>query len=99
MPDKSALHTTGNPVFDFQAAGRRRGMRVQKALTLCGLATLAAGLAGVLFWPTACAWVWTPLPVGAVLLAAAIAHGYAWRSRLRADFRKQHSIYEEDKKL
>lgn len=99
MPDESAPHATGNPVFDFQSASRRSGMRVQKALTLCGLAALAAGLAGVLIWPGACAWVWTPLPAGAVLLAAGMAQGYAWRSRLRADFRKEHSIYEEDKKL
>ncbi|MCK6470763.1 MAG: hypothetical protein L6R28_03355 [Planctomycetes bacterium] len=99
MPDKSAMHTTGNPVFDFQAACRRRGTRVQKALTLCGLVSLAAGLAGVVLWPDACVWVWMPLPAGAVLLAAGIAHGYAWRSRLRADFRKQHSIYDEDKNL
>lgn len=97
MPDESAQHATGNPVFDFQAAGRRRGMRVQKAFTLCGIGAMAAGLAGGLFWPDACAWVWTPLPAGAVLVAAGIVHGYAWRSRLRADFRKRHSIYDEDK--
>ena len=85
---------TGNPVFDYKAGFRRASASVQRMLWYSGWLLIAVGLISLAIKLHDRALQLTlryaPL-MGLVLLIASGVWAFAWRAKLRADFRREYS--------
>ena len=71
---------TGNPVFDFKAGFRAKAATLQSVLFYGGVTAEASdGFNDTHLF----------LLVGLVLIVISVIWGYAWRSKLRDDFRRE----------
>ena len=89
----SIQHTTGNPVFDYKAGFRRTAQSVQRILLLSGILLMAVGIAGRFVALENVAFKLTLryaplLGIGLVVLSG--VWGFAWRNKLRTDFRREY---------
>jgi hypothetical protein len=100
------IEPTGNPVFDFQYAWRRRAASIQKWLIVSGLFSLLISFA-LIFCPacsvcsvSSCCGLSLACGVGIVgvlLMGAGIAWGFFWRNKLRDDFRRTYGADSDSK--
>ena len=82
---------TGNPVFDFKAGFRSKAATLQRVFFFDGIIALIVGVALRAFSFENILLIllsrWLPL-AGLLLIAIALIWGFAWRSKLRDDFRR-----------